>query len=204
MLACVEAIAVLAATVMKLSAMARGAAGTLIASVYAGISWYLRRPRDMRHSDQPRRVLMLIENLPAPFDRRVWQEACALRDAGYVVSIVCPTGHGCESKFEAIDGIHIYRYHLAYEASSPAGYVLEYGIALSCSFALACWVWLTRGFDAIHACNPPDLFFLIGRFFKLFGKKFVFDHHDLNPELFEAKFGRRGALHSLMLKLEYW
>ena len=153
---------------------------------------------------QPRRVLILVENLPSPFDRRVWQEACTLRDAGYVVSIVCPTGKGCEKQFEAIDGIHVYRYKLPVEASGAAGYALEYAVALAGTFVLAWRVLLTRGFDVIHACNPPDLFFLIGGFFRVLGKRFVFDHHDLNPELYEAKFGRRGFLHSLLLKLEYW
>ncbi len=151
-----------------------------------------------------KRVLFLVENLPSPFDRRVWQEACALRDAGYVVSIICPTGHGCERSFEAIDGIHIYRYNLVVEASGIAGYAVEYAIALAWTFVLTWRVLLTRGFDVIHACNPPDLLFLIGSFFKLFGKKFVFDHHDLNPELYEAKFGRRDFFQRLLLKLEYW
>jgi len=151
-----------------------------------------------------KRVLILVENLPSPFDRRVWQEATTLREAGYLVSIICPTGCGCERKFEAIEGIHIYRYDLPVEASGAAGYALEYAVALAWTFVLAWRVLLTRGFDVIHACNPPDLLFLIGGFFKLLGKKFVFDHHDLNPELYEAKFGRRGFFHSLLLKLEYW
>jgi len=153
---------------------------------------------------RPRRVLILVENLPSPFDRRVWQEACTLRDAGYVVSIICPTGRGCERKFEAIDAIHIYRYGLPVEGSGAAGYAVEYAIALTWTFVLAWRVLLTRGFDVIHACNPPDLFFLIGAFFKLIGKKFVFDHHDLNPELYEAKFGRRDFFHRLLLTLERW
>jgi glycosyltransferase involved in cell wall biosynthesis len=155
-------------------------------------------------ASRPRRVLILVENLPCPFDRRVWQEACALRDAGYVVSVVCPTGPGCERTSEVIDAIHIHRYRLPLEASGAAGYALEYVVALASSFALACRVLATRGFDVIHACNPPDLLFLIGRFFKLFGKKFVFDHHDLGPELYEAKFGRRDFLHRLLLRLERW
>ncbi len=153
---------------------------------------------------RPRRILILVENLPCPFDRRVWQEATTLRDAGYVVSIICPAGFGCNHRFEAIEGIHIYRYHLPVEASGAAGYAVEYAIALAWTFAFACRVLFTRGFDVIHACNPPDLLFLIGGFFKLLGKKFVFDHHDLNPELYEAKFGRRDFFHRLMLKLEYW
>ncbi len=162
------------------------------------------RTQEVLRERPPRRVLILVENLPSPFDRRVWQEACALRDAGYVISIVCPTGRGCESKFESIEGVHIYRYNLPIEAAGAAGYAVEYVIALVRTFLLAWRVLLTRGFDVIHACNPPDLFFLIGGFFKLFGKKFLFDHHDLNPELYEAKFSRRDFLHRLMLKLEYW
>ena len=154
--------------------------------------------------DSPKRVLILVENLPSPFDRRVWQEATTLRDSGYLVSIICPTGRGYEKKFEAIDGIHVYRYNLPVEASGAVGYAVEYAVALAWTFALAWRVLFTRGFDVIHACNPPDLFFLIGGFFRLFGKKFVFDHHDLNPELYEAKFGRRDFFHRLMLKLEYW
>ncbi len=75
-------------------------------------------------------------------------------------------------------------------------------MALASTFALCCRVWWRRGFDVIHACNPPDLLFLIGAFFKLFGRKFVFDHHDLCPELFEAKFGRKGLLHRVLLLLE--
>ena len=153
---------------------------------------------------RPLRVLMLVENLPSPFDRRVWQEACALRDAGYLISIICPTGRGYERKFEAIDGIHIYRYNLPVEASGAAGYAVEYTTALVSTFLLSWRVFFTRGFDVIQACNPPDLFFLIGGFFKLFGKRFVFDHHDLNPELYEAKFGRRDFFYRLILALENW
>ncbi len=151
-----------------------------------------------------KRVLILVENLPSPFDRRVWQEATALRDAGWTVSIACPTGRGYEKRFERIDGIDIHRYPLPVEASGAAGYLLEYGAALAWSFALSWKVFFGRGFDVIHACNPPDLFFLIGGFFRLFGRKFVFDHHDLGPELYEAKFGRRDLLYRVMLALERW
>ncbi|HET7198598.1 MAG TPA: glycosyltransferase family 4 protein [Burkholderiales bacterium] len=149
-----------------------------------------------------RRVLILVENLPSPFDRRVWQEACALRDAGYTVSIICPTGRGCERRFEALEGIAIWRYDLPTEGAGAAGYLLEYGAALFWSFLLSVRVFFGRGFDVIHACNPPDLFFLIGGFYKLFGRKFLFDHHDANPELYLAKFGRRDFLYRAMLWLE--
>src|SRR5690606_17172828 len=123
---------------------------------------------------------------------------------GYTVSIICPTGRGHDSKFEVIEDIHIHRYDLPLEASGAMGYAVEYAVALACTFYLSLRVLMTRGFDVVHACNPPDLFFLIGGLYKLFGKKFVFDHHDLNPELYEAKFGRRGFMHRLMLRLEYW
>lgn len=150
------------------------------------------------------RVLILVENLPSPFDRRVWQEATTLRDAGYTVSIICPTGKGCEERFAAIDGIYIWRYNLPLEGEGARGYAIEYSAALFWTFVLAWRVLWTRGFDVIHACNPPDLFFLIGGFFKLLGKKFLFDHHDISPELYEAKFGRRDVFYRLLLKLEYW
>jgi glycosyltransferase involved in cell wall biosynthesis len=149
-----------------------------------------------------RRVLILVENLPSPFDRRVWQEAGALRDAGYAVSIICPTGRGCEKKYEVIDDIHIWRYDLPREGAGALGYLVEYSAALLFTFMLTFKVLVKRGFDVVHACNPPDLFFLIGGFYKLFGKKFVFDHHDANPELYEAKFGGRGFFWKSMVWLE--
>jgi glycosyltransferase involved in cell wall biosynthesis len=151
-----------------------------------------------------KRVLMLVENLPSPFDRRVWQEASTLRDAGYVVSIVCPTGKGYEKRFEEIAGIHIWRYGLPAEAEGALGYALEYAAALFWTLLLSVRVALTRGVDIVHACNPPDLLFLIGGLFKLCGRKFVFDHHDINPELYEAKFGRRDFFYRLLLALERW
>ncbi len=151
----------------------------------------------------PRRVLFIVENLPSPFDRRVWQEATTLAENGYQVSIICPTGKGYEKKFEVIDGIAIYRHNLPLEADGAVGYALEYGAALFWEFYLSFKVMFTRGFDAIHACNPPDLIFLVGGFFKLFfGKKFLFDHHDINPELYEAKFGRRDIFWRLMVWCE--
>jgi glycosyltransferase involved in cell wall biosynthesis len=152
--------------------------------------------------EQQRAVLILVENLPSPFDRRVWQEAGALRDAGYAVSIICPTGKGCEKKFETIDDIDIWRYPLPGEGSGPLGYLVEYAAALFWTFVLSLKVLRRRGFDVVHACNPPDLFFLVGGFYKIFGKKFVFDHHDANPELYQAKFGRKDAFHRALLLLE--
>jgi glycosyltransferase involved in cell wall biosynthesis len=151
---------------------------------------------------QGRRVLIIVENLPCPFDRRVWQEARTLAAAGYLVSIICPKGKGYEKGFEEIDGIAIYRHPMPFEGNGALGYLAEYSWALLAEFALSLRVLMERGFDAIHACNPPDTLFLIGGFYKIFGKKFLFDHHDINPELYEAKFQRRDLFYRLMLWLE--
>ncbi len=155
------------------------------------------------HRAAGRRVLVIVENLPVPFDRRVWSEATALRDAGYTVSVICPKGRGYEAAEETIDGIHIFRHHLPLEARGAFAYLLEYAAALYWQFALSFKVARRHGFDVIHACNPPDLIFLVGLFYKVFaGKSFIFDHHDLNPELYEAKFGRRDVFWKLLVWAE--
>lgn len=152
-----------------------------------------------------RRVLIIIENLPAPFDRRVWQEATTLRDAGYGVCIACPTAKGYESRYEVVDNIPIYRYRLPTEGEGALGYLFEYSAALFWQFWISFKVLFGPGFDVIHACNPPDNIFIIGGFFKIFfRKKFLFDHHDINPELYEAKFGRRDFFYKVMLAWERW
>lgn len=149
-------------------------------------------------------ILIIVENLPVPFDRRVWQEATTLRSAGYQVIIISPTSSSNSESYEYLDGIHIYRHGLPREGDNPLGYIIEYSAALFWEFYLAWKVLLKHGFDVIHACNPPDDIFLVGGFFKLFGKKFIFDHHDINPELYEAKFGRRDVFYKLMLLFERW
>jgi len=150
-----------------------------------------------------RSVLIIVENLPVPFDRRVWLEATTLVDAGYQVSVICPTGKGYELPYEQIEGVHIHRHGLPGEVSSALGYLREYACALWHEWRLAGLVRRTRGFDVIHACNPPDLIFLVAAWFKLFhGKRFIFDHHDLNPELYESKFGKRGFFHRMLLWAE--
>lgn len=139
-----------------------------------------------------RRVLIVVENLPVPFDRRVWAEATSLVDAGYQVSVISPMMKGYTAPYEVIDGVHVYRHPLT-EAGSGAGYLREYLGALFHQLRLAFKIRRARGFDVIHACNPPDLIFLVAALFKLIdGVRFIFDHHDLCPELYEAKFGRRG------------
>lgn len=151
-----------------------------------------------------RRILIIVENLPVPFDRRVWSEATTLKQAGYEVSVICPKGKSFETAFEIIDGIHIFRHPLPVEGHGLAGYAVEYATALFWEFVLAFKILFQRGFDVIHACNPPDLIFIVGGFFKVFlRKKFVFDHHDINPELYEAKFNRRDWGWHLMVWLEW-
>ena len=149
-----------------------------------------------------KKVLIIVENLPVPFDRRVWQEATTLRAAGAVVSVICPTGKGYTEAYEEIDGIHVYRHGLPLDANGALGYLLEYSSALFHETTLAFRVLRRHGFDVIHACNPPDLIFLVAMLFKPFGKRFLFDHHDINPELYEAKFGRRGFFWKLMVWAE--
>lgn len=150
-----------------------------------------------------KKILIIVENLPVPFDRRVWQEANTLKQNGYEVSIICPVMKNYLKRYEVINGIHIYRHPLPVEGSGAAGYLVEYATALFFQFFLALKVLVTRGFDVIHACNPPDNIFLIGGFFKLFfGKKFLFDHHDINPELYIAKFGRKDFFYRIMLLWE--
>ena len=157
----------------------------------------------MASAGNPRKVLFIVENLPSPFDRRVWQEATTLQQNGYQICIICPTGKGYEKKYECIDQIHIYRHNLPFEGDGALGYAVEYSTALFWEFYLSFKVLFKHGFDAIHACNPPDLIFIVGGFFKLFfGKQFLFDHHDINPELYEAKFGRRDLFYKMMVLCE--
>lgn len=156
----------------------------------------------MASAGKPRRVLIIVENLPLPFDRRVWQEANSLKRAGYGVSIICPKGKGCNESYEELNGIHIYRHPLPLEADGALGYLVEYSTSLFWEFMYSLKILFTRGFDCIHACNPPDLIFLIGGFYKICGKRFLFDHHDINPELYLAKFGKKDFFYKLMLFFE--
>lgn len=149
-----------------------------------------------------RSCVIVVENLPVPMDRRVWQEALALRQAGWTVSVICPVNERHSASYEVLDGIAIYRHPLPLEARGRFAFLFEYAAALFHEFRLLWRVWRERGFTVIQACNPPDLIFLVALPFKLFGKRFVFDHHDVCPELFEAKFGRRGIVHRALLLAE--
>lgn len=154
------------------------------------------------HSDR-RRVLIVVENLPVPLDRRVWLEATTLVAHGYEVSVICPMARGWNAPYEMIDGVHIHRHPMPLEAHSGAvAYAREYGNAIRHWFRLARDIRRGRGFDVIQGCNPPDLVFLLAWWYRLRGVRYIFDHHDVCPELFEAKFGKRGLLYTVMKLLE--
>ncbi len=138
------------------------------------------------------KVLMLVENLSVPADPRVWREARALHAYGFQVSIICPRGETRDREpYTCIEGIHIYRYKLSTTITKASDYIKEYSTAMLMSFWLSLKIWRRHGFDVIHAANPPDTFFAIGLFYRLFGKKYVFDQHDLAPAMFRVKFQKR-------------
>lgn len=149
-----------------------------------------------------RRVLIIVENMSAPADVRVWNEAVALRDGGYEVTVLCPRAMGSPQGYEVMDGIRIYRHPKLRQGGSALGYVWEYGCALFWETLYAWWIFARHGFDVIEGCNPPDDIFLVALPFKLFGVKYIFDHHDASPELFLSKFDKPGILHRILLWLE--
>lgn len=149
-------------------------------------------------------VLIIVQNLPVPFDRRVWQESTSLRRAGFGVAVICPTSRMHPKRYEHLEGVDIYRYPLLLEADTNiVGYFLEF---------IYCWLatlWLTlvayrhRPFQVIQACNPPDIYFAIALLFRPIGVKFVFDYHDLCPELYAAKgHPKKGVIFNILLLLE--
>ncbi|MEO1273946.1 MAG: glycosyltransferase family 4 protein [Pseudomonadota bacterium] len=147
-------------------------------------------------------TLIIVENLPVPFDRRVWQEATALKDAGHEVTVICPKAKGQTKSHEVIEGIRIYRHWLP-EAEGIRGYLIEYPIALIFETLLSFWVRMRHGrIDVIQGCSPPDLIWLVAALHRPFGTRYVFDHHDLSPELYETKFARRDVFYRLLLWAE--
>ncbi len=152
----------------------------------------------------PGEALVLVENLSVPFDRRVWQECRSLTEAGWRVSVVCPRGKKRDTEpHVVVDGVEIHRYPLTAATGGPRGYVREYTQALRQTRKLARRIASERKVDVVHACNPPDLLLPAVRFLRKRGTAFVFDHHDLVPELYESRFGRSGGrLHRLTLAAE--
>ena len=149
-----------------------------------------------------RKVLIIVENAPVPFDTRVWKEARSLHANGYDVTILCPKGRDYNKGFETLDGVRIYRHPTTPEGRTPIGYLREYGAALFWEVLYTWRIFLRHGLQIIQACNPPDDIFLIALPFKLLGVRYVFDHHDLGPELYLAKYGRKDLLYRAQVWLE--
>lgn len=145
-----------------------------------------------------KRILMLLENTSFPQDGRVRREADTLTSAGYQVMVICSASKGQPSR-EIVNGVHVFRYPAPPEGNGFLNFLLEYGYSLIASFIISLYIFVHRGFDIIHTHNPPDIFFLIAVFYKFFGKQFVFDHHDLSPEMYCARFFDNG--HMLIYKV---
>jgi glycosyltransferase involved in cell wall biosynthesis len=139
------------------------------------------------------RSLIIVEDLPVPFDRRVWAEAKTLRDAGWRVTVISPKGENARRWHERIDGIEVFRYPLPTTAAGFMSHLAEYAVAIPATLILALLAWRGRRFDVVHACNPPDFFFPTGWIFQRLGSAFIFDQHDLSPEVYVAQGGRRGG-----------
>ncbi len=149
------------------------------------------------------RALILVEDLPVPFDRRVWSEAKTLRDAGWQVTVISPKGEGARRWHERVDGIEVFRYPLPTTAAGLLHHAAEYGVAIPAMLILALLARTRGRVDVIHACNPPDFLFPIGGLFRRLGSAFIFDQHDLAPEVYVAQGGRPGGLvHRFLLWCE--
>lgn len=144
-------------------------------------------------------VLIIVQNLPVPLDRRVWLECLALRSAGYAVSVICPKGPG-DPRYQELDGVHIYKYEPAPPSNGVASYLWEFLYSWLCTAALSVRVWHRHRFGVIQACNPPDTYWSLARLWRLRGVRFVYDQHDLNPEVFRSRFGEPRGLSS---RLQY-
>lgn len=150
-----------------------------------------------------KKVCIVVENLPVPFDRRVWQESLALKEAGAEVTVICPQTKNYPLEYEELEGVKIYRHPLP-EANRSTEYIKEYLGALYHETRLLFKVFRKQGVqDVIHACNPPDLIFIAAAPFFFFTRcRFLFDHHDINPELWIAKFGKKGLGYKAMVLVE--
>lgn len=139
----------------------------------------------------PSHIVMLLENNPYPQDVRVRKETAVLTNMGHKVSIICPAKKGQKMQ-ECVKDVEVYRYPALPEINNFLGFVLEYSYALLAAFFLTFYIFIRHGFDIIHAHNPPDIYLFIALLYKPFGKKFVFDHHDLTPEVYNARYKEGG------------
>ena len=148
-------------------------------------------------------ILFIVENVAAPLDRRVWPEAAVAKESFERVTVISPASKRFSKKHEIINGIEIYRHPLPKFANKTISFLLEYLVAFLYEFVLSIKIILKNPFHVIHAANPPDHIFLIALFYKLFGIKFIFDHHDLSPELYLTKFsGKKNTLYKILFLCE--
>ncbi|TWP50954.1 glycosyltransferase family 4 protein [Lentzea tibetensis] len=155
----------------------------------------------MTHSPH---VLIVVQNLPVPLDRRVWLECRALIAAGYEVSVICPKGPG-DPAYQHLDGVHIYKYAPPPQAEGALGYAWEFLYCWVRTALLSVKVRRRSRFDVLQACNPPDTYWALALLWRLGGVRFVFDHHDLNPEVFLSRFGEpTGFAGKLQLRILRW
>jgi glycosyltransferase involved in cell wall biosynthesis len=151
-----------------------------------------------------RHVLIVVQNLPVPLDRRVWLECQALVEAGYRVSVICPRGPG-DPAYAELDGVRLYKYKPAPPATGLVGYLWEFGYSWLRTAWLARKAWQRERFDVLQACNPPDTYWALARLFRPWGVRFVYDQHDLNPEVFRSRFGEpSGAAAKLQYAVLLW
>ena len=134
------------------------------------------------------RVLIIVQNLSVPFDRRVWLECLSLTDAGFRVAVVCPKAPG-DPPYARLNGVELYKYRPYAPGGSGTSFIVEYLYSFFATLALSLKASLRGRFDVVQSCNPPDIFWPIGLLFRaLHGSSFVFDHHDLCPELYQSRF----------------
>jgi glycosyltransferase involved in cell wall biosynthesis len=147
-------------------------------------------------------ILIIVENESVPFDTRVWKEATSLQRSGYQVSVLCPCRKGDRRGLEILQGVYIYRHPAPLEANGALGYVVEYASALFWEFLYSWRIYLQRRFQVLQGCNPPDTVWIVALPFKLFGVKYIFDHHDATPELYVSKYEKKGLLYNIQMWLE--
>lgn len=150
------------------------------------------------------KILIIVENESVPFDTRVWKEASSLSANGYDVTVLCPRRKHNPGPYEEREGVRIYRHPAPPEASGAMGYILEYGAALLWEMLYTWMIFFRHGFHVIQGCNPPDTIFMVALPFKLFGVRYLFDHHDANPELYLSKYEKKGFLYEAQVWLERW
>lgn len=154
--------------------------------------------------ERTRHVCIVVQNLPVPFDRRVWLECQALRHHGYEVSVVCPKGNG-DPSYQLLDGVHLFKYRGFPPITRQAMFVAEYAYSILASLVGLARAWKRRPFDVVQVCNPPDVLWVAVLPFRLFlNVKMVFDQHDLCPELYRSRFSRPSWVVHRMLLLTEW